>query len=72
MPLDKFVLLIVVVMAAAGATIFVASLGLATVAAPGLGLASLIPIGLIAFVIWRVIAQRLGNAEDDKYDHLEK
>ncbi|MEM1078959.1 MAG: hypothetical protein AAGI09_10565 [Pseudomonadota bacterium] len=72
MPLDKFVLLLVVVVAAAGATIFVASLGLASAGSPGLGLASLIPIGLIVFVVWRVIAERLSNAEDDKYDRLEK
>ncbi|WP_424970476.1 hypothetical protein [Dinoroseobacter sp. S76] len=72
MPLEKLVLLLVVVIAAAGITIFVASLGLATLDAPGLGLATLIPVGLIAFVLWRVIAQRLRNTEDDKYDRLEK
>jgi hypothetical protein len=39
---------------------------------PGLGLAVTIPLGLIAFVVWRVIADRLRNREDDHYDHLEK
>jgi hypothetical protein len=72
MPLDKFVLMLVIVVAAAGATVWVASLAMASAQMPGLGLAALIPAGLIAFVVWRVISDRIRNAEDDHYDHLEK
>lgn len=72
MPLDKFVLLLVIVVAAAGITVFVASTALGAMMSPGLGLAVLIPTGLIAFVVWRVIAERIRNREDDHYDHLEK
>jgi len=72
MPLDKFVLLLVIVLAAAGITVLVASTALGTMISPGLGLASIIPLGLIAFVVWRVIADRIRSREDDHYDHFEK
>lgn len=72
MPLDKFVLMLVIVVATAGATVWLASFAMASMQLPGLGLAALIPAGLIAFVVWRVISDRLKNAEDDHYDHLQK
>ena len=72
MPLDRFVLMLVIVVVAAGVTVWIAGVAMATWKMPGLGLATLIPAGLVAFVVWRVIADRLGNAEDDRYDDLEK
>ncbi|ABV92814.1 hypothetical protein Dshi_1072 [Dinoroseobacter shibae DFL 12 = DSM 16493] len=72
MPLDRFVLMLVIVVVAAGVTVFVASTVLGAMLSPGLGLAVMIPLGLIAFVVWRVISDRIGNREDDHYDHLEK
>lgn len=72
MPLDRFVLMLVIVVVAAGVTVFVASTVLGAMLSPGLGLAAMIPLGLIAFVVWRVISDRIGNREDDHYDHLEK
>lgn len=72
MPLDKFVLILVIVIAAAGATVWVAGVLVSAMNMPGLGLAVLIPAGLVAFVVWRVIADRISNREDDHYDHIEK
>lgn len=71
MPLDKFVLLLVVVVAAAGITVWVASMVMTAMAVPGAWLA-FIPAALVAYVVWRVIADRIGNDEDDHYDHIEK
>ena len=72
MPLDKLVLILVAVVAAAGATVWVAMTLFATVAAPSAGWLSLIPLLLAAYVAWRVIAERVQNAEDDRYDRVEK
>ncbi|WP_172294871.1 hypothetical protein [Pseudoruegeria sp. HB172150] len=71
MPLDKFVLLLVVVTAAAGLTVWIGSLVLAALQIPGLWIA-FIPAALVGYVVWRVIADRIGSAEDDHYDHIEK
>ena len=71
MPLDKFVLLIVIVFAAAGITVWVSALIMASLEFPG-GWLAFIPAALVGYVVWRVIAERLGNAEDDHYDHIEK
>ena len=32
---------------------------------------ALIPLALVAYIGWRVIADRLGNREDDHYDRME-
>lgn len=71
MPLDKLVLILVVVMVAAGLTVWLGALFLAAMQIPGAGLA-LIPAALVGYVVWRVIADRVGNAEDDHYDNIEK
>ncbi len=71
MPLDKLVLILVIVIAAAGVTVWLGALLLASFQIPGAGLA-LIPAALVAYIVWRVIADRLGNAEDDHYDEIEK
>ena len=72
MPLDRLVLIIVCVVAAAGATIWVGTLLLAsTQLPPFFGLAVIGVLALIAYVIWRVIAERLGNKEDDHYDRFK-
>ncbi|MBL4813110.1 MAG: hypothetical protein JKX69_12335 [Rhodobacteraceae bacterium] len=73
MPLDRFVLIIVVVMAAAGATIWVGSVLLAMTALPSIASIGLVlPTLLVAYVAWRVLADRLNSAEDDHYDRIEK
>lgn len=72
MPLDRLVLILVCVVVAAGLTIWLGALLAATVSVPVIGLAVLVPVGLIAFILWRVIAERLTNREDDHYDRIEK
>lgn len=71
MPLEKLVLIVVIVIAAAGVTVWLAALAFAAFEVPGAGLA-FIPAALVAYVVWRVIAERLRNAEDDHYDNIEK
>ncbi len=71
MPLDKLVLIIVIVMFAAGVTVWVSALILASLQMPG-GWLVFIPAALVGYVVWRVITDRLRNAEDDHYDRIEK
>lgn len=69
MPLDRFVLILVIVVAAAAATVWLASLVAASFAFP-YGWLGAVPAALIAYVVWRVVAERL--AEKDDYDGIEK
>ena len=71
MPLDKFVLILVVVIGAAGLTVWIATMVAAAVQFP-LGWFALVPAMLVGYVAWRVIEDRLKSAEDDHYDRIEK
>ncbi|MEM9144708.1 MAG: hypothetical protein AAGC57_00820 [Pseudomonadota bacterium] len=72
MPLDRIVLYIVAGAAACGVVLYV-GLILAGAAQIGpLGLLVLLPLGLVAYIAWRVIVERLGNREDDHYDRIER
>ena len=71
MPLDRLVLILILVTVAAGVTVFVANLMAATFELPTLGMAVSIPILLVGYVLWRVIADRLTSREDDRYDHID-
>ncbi|MCR8826657.1 hypothetical protein [Pseudosulfitobacter koreensis] len=70
MPLDRLVLIIVCVIAAAGATIWLALLVLATFTVPQVGVA-LLPVALIAYVLIRLIRERVGNPTEDHYDNMD-
>jgi hypothetical protein len=72
MPLDKFVLILVIVIAAAGVTVWVGTLVAAAVQLPVVGWIAFVPAALIGYIVWRVIADRIGNREDDHYDRIEK
>ena len=72
MPLDRLVLILVAVVAAAGATVWVATTLLATAVAPLPALLVLIPTGLVAYVVVRVIAERRGDPDDARYDRMER
>lgn len=73
MPLDRLVLIIVGVIAAAGATIWIATLLVASTQLGGLfGLMLILPFALIAYVVVRIISERVNNREDDHYDGIEK
>jgi membrane protein implicated in regulation of membrane protease activity len=71
MPLDKFVLILVAVIAAAGLTVWLATL-IATFGTLPIGWVGLIPAALVLYVVWRVIADRLANKDDSHYDGIEK
>lgn len=70
MPLDRFVLIIVCVIAAAGATIWLGVMLMATFTVPYAGVVFL-PAALVAYVLWRVLSERLGNKTEDHYDRME-
>jgi hypothetical protein len=72
MPLAKFVLLLLSVIAAAGLTIGIAVFAAASLQAPLLGGVLLLPALLIGYVVWRVIADRLQSREDDHYDRTPR
>ena len=70
MPIDKLVLILVCVIAAAAATLWIGAIVLAAFQIPLAGIA-LIPALLVGYVLWRVLAERLGNDEEDHYDGIE-
>jgi hypothetical protein len=73
MPLDRLVLILVIVLAAAGGTIWVAMLLFSTSQiSPLAGVLTALPVALGLYVVWRVISERLSNREDDHYDQIEK
>ena len=72
MPLDRLVLILVAVIAAAGATVWIATALLATAVAPGWAPFVLIPTGLAAYVLVRVIAERRTDPDDARYDRIER
>ncbi|MCB1358136.1 MAG: hypothetical protein KDK53_17150 [Maritimibacter sp.] len=71
MKLDKLVLIIVIVLGATLLSFWLASLLLAALAVPMAWLA-LLPAALAGYIAWRVLEERLSNAEDDHYDRIEK
>ncbi|SLN46407.1 hypothetical protein AQS8620_01918 [Aquimixticola soesokkakensis] len=71
MPLDRFVLILIVVIVAAGASIWVASLITVTLTTP-FALLVMIPTGLVAYVVLRVIEERVTSKEDSHYDRIQK
>ncbi|TYB87738.1 hypothetical protein [Oceaniovalibus sp. ACAM 378] len=72
MPLERLALILVCVVVAAGLTIWSAALFIAAVQLPVPGFLVLIPALLVGWIVFRVIADRLSNAEDDHYDKIEK
>jgi membrane protein implicated in regulation of membrane protease activity len=71
MPLDKIVLIVLVVLVGIGMTVWVSALALSALAVPFAWLA-LLPAALVGYILWRVISERLTNSEDDHYDRIEK
>lgn len=72
MPLDKFVLVLICVVAAAAVTVWIGALIAASIQVPAVGWIAFIPAALVGYIVWRVIADRLSNKEDDHYDRIEK
>lgn len=72
MPLDRFVLMLVIVLGAAGVTVLAAVWMSATAMLPWLGISLLLPVGLVAYLLVRVISERLRNRDDDHYDRIDR
>ncbi|QIK41064.1 hypothetical protein [Pontivivens nitratireducens] len=72
MPLDRFVLIVVAAMAAAGITVYVGLLLSAAITMPPLLIAIVPVLALVAYICVRVIRDRLTNVEDDYYDRIER
>ncbi len=71
MPLERLVLIVVIVIAGLFGTVWLVALLTAAFSMP-LGVLALVPAAVAGYVVWRVISERLGNAEDDHYDRIEK
>ena len=71
MPLDRLVLILVIVVAAAGATLWLAGFLMAAVQVPFAWVA-IIPLALAVWIGWRVIADRVTSKEDDHYDRTPR
>ncbi|RVV97231.1 hypothetical protein EKE94_14535 [Mesobaculum littorinae] len=72
MPLDRFVLILVIAIAAAGATIWLGAVVSASFVATPVAALALIPALLILYLLWRVLSDRLRNSEDDHYDRIDR
>ena len=68
MPLDRFVLILVIVIAAAMATVWLGAWVASSVAVP-LGWALIVPLLLAAYVLWSVVSDRVRT--DDPYDRMD-
>lgn len=72
MPLSRFVLILVLVVVAAGVTVGLGVLLAATLQVPFLGLAAAVPALLIGYVLVRVVWDRVRSADDRHYDGIER
>lgn len=70
MKLDRLVLIWVCVLAATFAMFWVSTLIIAAFHVPFVWLA-LLPAALVGYIVYRVIAERIGNEEDDHYDGMK-
>lgn len=70
MPLDRLILILFIVLVAAGATIWLGAIVAASFAVP-FGAMALIPALLVGYVVWRVVSERLRNSDDDHYDGMK-
>lgn len=72
MPLDRFVLILVVVVCAAGLTIWLGTVLMVSLQYPSGGLPVLVVAALVGYIAYRVLMDRLSSEEDDYYDGIEK
>ncbi|MRU14118.1 hypothetical protein FDP25_01615 [Roseovarius sp. A21] len=70
MSLDRFVLIVVCVVAGFAATVWLVGLLIAAMNLP-FGWLALVPAAVVGYVIYRVIDERLSSAEDDYYDKMD-
>ncbi|MEO1001400.1 MAG: hypothetical protein AAFW69_12490 [Pseudomonadota bacterium] len=69
MPLERLILILVALAAAVWTVLMLVGV----LASGPFGALLLIPLALVAYVVWRVIADRVGNEEDTYYeDNFDK
>ena len=72
MPLDRIMLILVCV---AGAIMFGAwttgALFVAQSVHPALTLTIILIVGFVVYVLWRLLAERLNNPDEDHYDNMD-
>ena len=71
MPLDRLVLILVAAILAAGATIWLAAIVKTSMAVP-VGWLAILPVLPVAYLAWRVIADRRSNLDDNGYDRMDE
>lgn len=72
MPLERLVLILVLVIGAAAVTVWGATaLFAAFSVSPMVGAAVLSVVALAAYIVFRVVSERLNNSDDDHYDSME-
>ena len=72
MPLERLVLIIVIVLALSAVSVWVAAVLISAWALPWYGsLAILSVTALVHYIVGRMIGERLTNREDDKYDGID-
>lgn len=72
MPLERLVLILVIVLAAAGLTVLAAAFLLSAITLPAWAtLGAAIPAALLLYIVIRAIGERLANREDDHYDEID-
>jgi len=72
MPLDKLVLVLIAVIAAAGLTVWIGSMAATVLQLSPAAWLLFVPAALVGYMVWRVIAERLSNSEDDHHDQINK
>ncbi len=72
MPLARFVLIVVLVVSAAGLSVWLAAALSAAVGHPLLGLAATLPVLLLVYLLWRVISDRMRDKDEARYDRIGK
>lgn len=72
MPLARLVLIVVAAAAGAGVTVALAALLAASFQVPAMGLMAAIPVALVAYIVVRVISDRVRDPEDRRYDRIER
>ncbi|QDY69191.1 hypothetical protein [Qingshengfaniella alkalisoli] len=71
MPLDRLVLILIVVIAAAGLTVGIGLWVLSAFEFPGIAGLVAVPFMLLAYILWRLVYERLTNNENRRYDDIE-
>ena len=74
MPLKKFTLILCIAIAAAAATIWLATIAAAAFPSNGPSTLILVPAVLALYAVWRAIARRLDTSRNDHghYDSIKK